>query len=231
MNVKVTYVHQSSFMVETGQACLLFDFAGGIMPMFSEGKEIYVLVTHGHSDHYSHEIFELAEQYPNVNYLLSSDIPIDDVPELVLEKTTFLQPDMKWKDKHVSLETFASNDQGIALWCHVDGFDIYHAGDLNNWYWNGDAEDAASEKAYHAELDKLAGRCPDFAFIPVDPRLGDNYFRGLDDFMKVVGAKHIFPMHFWRDYTVFDKLYAQPETKPYRDKIVRLISEDDFFEY
>ena len=229
MIAKVTYVHQSSFLVETGSASLLFDFAGGIMPIFSEGKEIYVIVTHDHAEHYSKAIFSLADQYPNVRYLLSSDVPLEDVPELVQEKTVFLAPNTTWKDSCVQVETYGANDEGIALWCHVDGVDIYHSGDLNTWFWGKGHEDPEAEKAYYAVLDKLAGHCFDIAFIPVDPRLGDDYYRGLDDFMKKADARHIYPMHFWYDYSIIEKVKALPCTEAYRDRIANIVSEDDFF--
>lgn len=229
MIAKVTYVHQSSFLVETGSASLLFDFSGGIMPIFSEGKEIYVVITQEHPEHYTKAIFSLVDQYPNVRYLISSDVPLDDVPELVQEKTVFLEPNTTWNDGVVALETFGGSEKGIAIWCHVDGVDIYHSGDLNNWYWGEGKGDPEAEKAYHTALDKLAGRCFDIAFIPVDPRLGDDFYRGLDDFMKKADAHHIFPMHFWYDYSVIDKVKALPCSESYRDRIANIESEDDYF--
>ena len=37
-------------------------------------KRIVVFASHVHHDHYVEEIFELREQYPDVHYVLSSDI-------------------------------------------------------------------------------------------------------------------------------------------------------------
>ena len=42
----------------------------------------------------------------------------------------------------------------------------------------------------------------DIAFVPVDPRLGEQYCWGLDCFMKRTETKVVFPMHFW-ETTVF----------------------------
>jgi L-ascorbate metabolism protein UlaG (beta-lactamase superfamily) len=229
MIAKVTYVHQSSFLVETGSASLLFDFSGGIMPIFSEGKDIYVVITEKNPEHYSKFIYSLSEQYPNVRYLISSDVPMDDVPELVQEKTAFLTPNMTWNDGVVALETFGEDGKGLSIWCHVDGVDIYHSGDLNNWYWSEGKGDPEAKKLYDEVLEKLAGRHFDIAFIPVDPRLGDDYYRGLDDFMKKADASHIFPMHFWYDYSVIDKVKALPCSEAYRDRIANIESEDDYF--
>ena len=40
---------------------------------------------------------------------------------------------------------------------------------------------------YQREVDKLEGRKIDAAFVPVDPRLEDAYFWGIDYFMRKTG--------------------------------------------
>ena len=52
-------------------------------------------------------------------------------------------------------------------------------------------------KAYREEIAKMHGRKADIAFLPLDPRLGEYFYLGIDDFVKEVDVKHIFPMHFW----------------------------------
>ena len=41
----------------------------------------------------------------------------------------------------VQVETLKSNDEGVAFLVTAEGRTIYHAGDLNWWYWNGEPED------------------------------------------------------------------------------------------
>jgi len=215
--MKITYIHHSCFLVETQSACLLFDYFEGQLPPIPEEKPLYILASHSHHDHYSEEIFSL--KHPNLTYLLSRDIP-----EVRRPNAHFLKPCETWSDGLLSLETFRSTDEGVAFWCRVDGKEIYHAGDLNHWYWEGEDEqwNADMTAAYRSEVAKLAGRTADAAFLPVDPRLEDWFYLGADDFMAVADARYLFPMHFWGDFSVCRKLINHPCSANYRGRIVTI---------
>ena len=34
----------------------------------------------------------------------------------------------------------------------------------------------------------------------IDPRQEKDFYLGMDDFMRMVGADVVFPMHFWGDF-------------------------------
>ena len=91
-----------------------------------------------------------------------------------------------------------------------EGRTIYHAGDLNWWHWEGepDAYNEHMKTAYLKEIEKLKDTPIDVAFVPVDPRLGEQYYYGIDGFAKRVDAKALIPMHCWGTYTVCEKLNA-----------------------
>ncbi|MBR1813576.1 MAG: MBL fold metallo-hydrolase [Lachnospiraceae bacterium] len=256
--MNVTFIHHSSFLVEEASVFLLFDYTEGQIPPLPKDAPLYVLASHGHGDHFSPAIFALAKEHPNVRFLLSSDIPLEAIPEEYRNEpdmketlspdlhrckpdiatvpqpgghrtspdiVTFLQPGEIWKDNLLQVETFASNDQGIAFWCTVGDRQIYHAGDLNNWFWEGDEEDLRLQELYRIELQKMAGRTADAAFVPLDPRLGDAFFLGVDDFMRYVKVKNLFPMHFWGDFSVSERLIKLPCTEGYRH-LIRAIHRD-----
>ena len=44
----------------------------------------------------------------------------------------------------------------------------------------------------------------------------------MDDFMKMVGADVVFPMHFWGDFEVTDRFKALECAKDYKDRIVKI---------
>ena len=52
----------------------------------------------------------------------------------------------------VSIETLRSNDEGVAFIVRLGDLCIYYAGDLNNWWWDGDADDQKLADIYHEEL-------------------------------------------------------------------------------
>ena len=161
---------------------------------------------------------------PGIITLVTVDIPVDNVPEENKSITHFLQPHETWRDCVLSVETFRSTDEGVAFWCSLDGKQVYHAGDLNHWYWEGEEEQWNRDMtaSYRAELALMHGRRVDAAFLPVDPRLGDWFYLGADDFMKQTDARCIIPMHFWGDFSVCQKLKNHPCSEDYRDKILIL---------
>jgi len=73
----------------------------------------------------------------------------------------------------IEIETFHSTDAGVAFWISCEGKEIYYAGDLNNWWWEGEDEEWNQNMAadYQREMEKMAGRTADIAFVPLDPRL------------------------------------------------------------
>lgn len=72
--MKITYIHHSSFSVELERSVLLFDYFEGEIPEFDPEKSVYVFASHKHHDHYDKKIFELAERYPHILFILSGDI-------------------------------------------------------------------------------------------------------------------------------------------------------------
>lgn len=99
----------------------------------------------------------------------------------------------------VRIQTLKSTDAGVAFLVECEGRIIYHAGDLNWWHWEGepDAYNEHMKTAYLKEIEKLKDTPIDVAFVPVDPRLGEQYYYGIDGFAKRVDAKALIPMHCW----------------------------------
>ena len=230
--MKITYIHHSAFLAETSHACLLFDYFEGTLPEIPAEKPLYVFASHRHPDHFSKVIFDLADGHPDCTFVLSSDIWRKRVPDGLKEKTIFLTPGEKREIGGITVETFRSTDEGVAFWCTADGKELYHAGDLNHWYWEGEEDEwnRNMTKAYREEIKKMAGRTADAAFLPLDPRLDQWFYLGIDDFMKEADAKAIFPMHFWGQFDVASRLKALPCSEHYRDKIVEISKEGQQFE-
>ena len=78
---------------------------------------------------------------------------------------------------------------------------IYHAGDLNDWYWDGEpkADNQRLTSAYRAEIRKIKGMHFDAAFVPLDPRQGDHYADGILYFLKNVDYTGIIPVMHWKN--------------------------------
>lgn len=239
--MKLTYIKHSGFLLETESCSILFDYYKGELPAIPADKPLYIMISHAHDDHYSKKIYEVASEYAKgsscaLTLLLSDDIPSGDVPKSLQGSTTFLAPHKTFKDDLLNVSTLISNDQGLAFSIHVrDGAahrNVFFAGDLNAWNWDGDEEDMALIKIYHEELERIKDYNYDLAFLPLDPRLKENETQGITDFFDVChcNAMRIAPMHMWGDYAIIDRARALKDAHPYMERLLAIRKEGDVFE-
>ena len=118
----------------------------------------------------------------------------------------------------VSVDTLRSNDEGVAFIVRLGDLCIYHAGDLNNWWWDGDVEDQKLADIYHEELERIRGRHFTAAFIPLDPRL-KGWWKGIEDFMHYADADRIFPMHNFGEKGLPKKFLALDCAAGYKNRV------------
>lgn len=118
----------------------------------------------------------------------------------------------------VSVYTLHSNDEGVAFIIQLGDICIYHAGDLNNWWWDGDVEDQKLADIYHEELERIRGQHFTVAFIPLDPRL-KGWWKGIDDFMHYADADAIFPMHNFGEKGLPRKFLTLDCTADYKNRV------------
>lgn len=228
--MQITYLHHSGFSVETETKVLLFDYytEGGRKAYFDPtaygDKDIFVFVSHVHEDHYDRRILDWGK-LPHVKYVLSSDVRTE--LEFQGEVLT-VNPHESHDFGGIHIETLQSNDEGVAFLVKADGKTIYHAGDLNWWHWNGESDDFNNDiaRSYTTEIDKLKGEQIDVAFVPADLRLQDKYFWAVNYFLKTVGARVLFPMHFWGHFEVCDLL----KELGYGETIRKITAENEKFE-
>lgn len=236
MNIIVTYIEHSCFLVETTECYLLFDYYCGEVPLpaLNPAKPLLLFNSHAHHDHFSKEIFALRDRCPSALFVLSADIP---VPAAIQPFTCPMLPhehrliqltngraavSMAPADAvnaEVSVETLRSNDAGVAFIVRLGGLSLYHAGDLNNWWWDGDVEDQKLADIYHEELERIRGRHFATAFIPLDPRL-QGWWKGIEDFMHYADADRIFPMHNFGEKGLPKKFLALDCAAGYKNRIV-----------
>ena len=208
--MKITYLDHSGFAVEYKKYVLIFDWYKGKLPEFDSEKEIYVFSSHSHYDHFDRKIFELENIYPNVRYVLSADITEKPVPS----KVWFVIADKEYRI------------------VYVDDRIIYHAGDLNWWHWEEESEyyNEQMRMDYQKEIHKLKNIRIDVAFVPLDPRQEEQYYWGLDYFMKHTDTKLVFPMHMWGHYEVYEKLMNNPQAESYKEHVMHVKVPGQVFE-
>ena len=152
---------------------------------------------------------------------LSDDAPNNDAPNNGALSADALNTDAMNADApttDVSIETLRSNDEGVAFIVRLGDLSIYHAGDLNNWWWDGDVEDQKLADIYHEELERIRGRHFTTAFIPLDPRL-QGWWKGIEDFMHYADADRIFPMHNFGEKGLPKKFLALDCAASYKNRV------------
>ena len=216
--MNVTYIHHSCFLVETHRFYYLFDYEKGCLPAMDVTKPIYVLASHGHTDHYNPGIFSLLTSLGmrNIRAILSDDIAIPsnlDLLQVSPETEYALGPQQK-------LITLRSTDLGVAFLVEDQDNLIYHAGDLNDWVWEEESDSYNTEMTenYRKEIrslsEKLGHKEIDVAFVVLDPRQEKDYDRGLCFFLENISAKKLYPMHYWEKPEIIETfLKDHPEYK------------------
>ncbi|MDF2885889.1 MAG: hypothetical protein K0R23_274 [Lacrimispora sp.] len=237
--MKITYIHHSAFLVDLTSATLLFDYTQGPLPELDANKPLFIFASHRHGDHFSDKIFDLGAGLREIHYVLSDDISKKKISEERRSCTTVVKPGetitLSYStDGNLGLEitTFISTDEGVAFLVKVGGAVIYHAGDLNNWRWEGEPEEwnRNMAKKYSLEVDKLIGVKIDAALLPLDPRQEENFYLGFDEFMRKAEVLHAFPMHCWGDYSVIGRLKSMEVSVPYRERIVMIERDGESFD-
>lgn len=205
--MRVTHLYHSGFLIELKNRTLLFDWYPVSQEMLAHDlglirpdRKLYVFVSHAHSDHYVPVIWQLAERFPACDPTFIVDAPISHnaPPELDLDVVA-CEPEQIYEiDEGMEVTTLNSTDEGLAFCVDVDGRTIYHAGDLSVWWWpERDRKlNEFSEAQCTYFLEVLEGKRIELAMLPITPRAGAEGDRGIELFMKQVGADVVVPMHY-----------------------------------
>ena len=218
--MKVTYLAHSGILVELKDYYCIFDYYKGELPLLDKEKDVIVFCSHSHNDHYNPLIFDLLNRR-GMRYqaILANDI--SDENRLSKIKHSFVKPDECYQFVgRIQVETLLSNDSGVAFIVSTDEGMIYHGGDLNDWYWEGEPEEENRElrTIYHTEIGKIKGRHFDVAFVPLDPRLEAHYADGLLYFLENVDCDAVFPIHYWGEPAVIQRFITEYPQYQYRIK-------------
>lgn len=216
-DVKITYLYNSGFTVETVKHLLLFDYYRDHVNkkdlkkadnttskrLLQTEKKVLTFASHSHGDHFNPVILEWMDQRADIRYVLSNEIK----PGRMDERIKMMAPYEDLKIDDVAIKSYGSTDLGVSFLVRVDGLSIFHAGDLNWWRWWDDTEEEmkVAERWFKEEIERIKGEKIDIAFFPVDPRLEHNYGVGGKYFIERIQPAAFIPMHFGADYEITDK--------------------------
>ena len=236
--MRAVYIDHSGFFIEGEEHCLLFDYYRGELPEVPKGKHLTVFASHHHPDHYDPEIFRYGERTPGTRYLLGCDITLNarnrekmGITDDIFARCFRMHKDDVISENGVTVRVIRSTDMGVAFCVEMEGKRIYHAGDHNLWIWHEDENfDKAQRERFYSEIDKLRGLGFDAAFLPLDPRLEGEYWRGFDAFARLLGPKKMFPMHMIDNYDIIRRFKEMDCAQPYADRVMEIHRSGESFE-
>ena len=181
--MQIIFIHHSCFLVELDDKVLIFDYFDGDkvqgmhftgkLPSYEPDTKIYMFASHSHKDHYDMDILRLADKYSNIHYIFSKDIRISPhflskhgIDPAVRERVTFVSPDNTYHVDDLDIMTLRSTDAGVAFYVTSNGVSLFHAGDLNDWEWDGagDLINGRVRRAFRHEIKKLSEKPINVAF-------------------------------------------------------------------
>ena len=203
-NLKIYYIYHSCFVIKTKNYLIVFDYFKKPLKnrdddisldekILNTKKKVLIFSSHSHYDHFNKEIFSWKNKFRIIEYILSSDIIFNNELQ--------------------SCHKISENE--VLDLVEVDTLKIFHAGDLNWWYWKDDTPDEEKYmKEYYQKIIEQIRKNNniDIAFFPVDPRLEEFYCLGGEYFAENVKPKIMIPMHFDENFYI---------CKEFKEKIER----------
>lgn len=204
--MQIYFLHHSAIAVVLDKSLLVFDhyideqkgleFGTVGEKDLQSAERVYVFSSHSHYDHFNKSVFKWAGINPNTVYILDSTI--EDLDENI--NAVILSKDKSFEDEYISVQEFGSTDIGGSFYVECEGKTFFHAGDFNFWHWRDDKDERyirAMTKLFEREMNHIKESVSgiDYAFFPLDSRMGSGYDEGPDIFIEAMKPKVFVPIH------------------------------------
>ena len=221
----ITYIYHSCYLIEFQELSLLFDFYKDVARsdgscwvtdyLLKKEEDLYVFCSHSHSDHFNPEILSWSKKKKNIKYIFSEELL--QSKKLLPENVLFLRKEESYSDHRIKVKAFGSTDVGCSFLVGCESKLFFHAGDLNNCHWKEevDADEALTyENNFLCELELLSEKSEDLhvAMFPLDPRLGNDFMRGGEQFVSRIKTDYFLPMHFGENFNLVN-MFAEIASK------------------
>ena len=149
-NTEIYHLYHSGVAVKNNNQLLVFDYykdrpardkrelTQGVVTAadLKKAEEVFVFVSHSHSDHFNPVIFDWEDHTDNINYILSDDVSMRQNRQ----NQVSVKPDQNTNVENISVQTYGSTDRGVSFLVKSNDLKIFHAGDLNWWHWKNNSK-------------------------------------------------------------------------------------------
>jgi L-ascorbate metabolism protein UlaG (beta-lactamase superfamily) len=223
MKIEITYIFHNCFVVKLPDKTFLFDYPAeqyldetrttAIISRIQD-TDLYLFSSHNHPDHFNRNSMNLCAYTKSLTYILSKDIVKKNRQFKENPSCHITEADQSYAINDFRVDTFRSNDEGVAFLTHLDPLHIYFGGDLANWNW----EDLNKQEIrllvdYFGEvLEKIKKWPIQIAFSNTDQRLAN--WAGAAQFMETVKPKLFVPMHTFGETQSIAKFLSENPVHP-----------------
>lgn len=204
MQIQITYIHHNCFTLKLPDKTFLFDYPAdqyldearrAAVIAQIQNTDLHLFSTHNHADHWNRKSLNLSSHTKSLTCILSHDIVKKNRQLKQNPSCHPVEADQSYSIGDFTVDTFKSNDEGVAFLIHIGPLNIYFGGDLANWNWEGlNKQEIRLLVDYFGEvLDKLKQWPIHIAFSNTDKRLAN--WAGAAQFMETVKPKLFVPMH------------------------------------
>lgn len=204
MQIEITYIFHNCFILKLPDMTFLFDYPAAQyldetrrIAIISQiqNTDLYLFSSHNHADHFNRNSMVLSPYTKSLTCILSKDIVKKNRQFKENPLCHIAEADQSYTINDFTVDTFRSNDEGVAFLIHLGPLHIYFGGDLANWHW----EDLNKQEIrllvdYFGEvLEKIKQQPIQIAFSNTDQRLAN--WAGAAQFMEIVKPRLFVPMH------------------------------------
>lgn len=225
MKMNIKHLTHSGFIVTDNNTKLIFDPISPLK-LNTQDKNIYIFVSHSHSDHFSPKCLKDLFEKENVYFIFSKDISTE-VKNFKIKNLFLLDHYENITINDLDISTYGTTDLGNSYLVNLNGKNIFHSGDLNWWHWKRmtSEELKVEETDFKREVGLLEGKSIDFAFIPVDPRLEKHGYLAINYFIDLINPKYVIPMHSFGQFDYYGDLESHIHLK--KSKLINVNHENE----
>lgn len=208
MKATVTYIHHNCFILKVSSRTFLFDYPDDrfltaemreVVTNELQGSKAYIFASHSHQDHFNPKLMDLVKNTSQAVLVLSEDIITKQPRFGKIDNCIIVKPAATYELEQLRINSFPSNDLGVAYLIQSEALNIYFGGDLAKWSWDDftPEERRWMEDHFQKTIEILTEQRIDIAFENTDPRLPN--WAGASEFIRTVKPKLFIPMHTFGD--------------------------------